>query len=183
MPRRFRPSLLRQFISEDFRKTLQTLGSIISRCSGKWAPPPLQTLTLTLPLREGSKTGPGGRRKSSLSKHFTVLSSEAVNISKLANLTENTKNYGQITLNIKPYVDPLSSTSKWTLWGSYFDFHYTCLLCPDWRHVSSIILKWPKSPLHVSFTELALFSAYKIHNIKVIRGTEPSLRNVEVSLL
>ena len=50
-------------------------------------PPPPQTLTLTLPLREGSKTGPGGRRKSSLSKHFTVLSSETVNISKLANLT------------------------------------------------------------------------------------------------
>ena len=159
-------------------------GWFIRRCWGNLAPPPPpQTLTLTLPLREWSKTGPGGRRKSSLSKHFTVLSSEAVNISKLANLTENTKNYGQITLNIKPYVDPLSSTSKSTLWGSYFDFHYTCLLCRDWRHVSSIILKWPKSPLHVSFTELALFSAYKIHNIKVIRGTEPSLRNVEVSLL
>ena len=181
MPRRFRPSLLRQFISEDFRRTLQTLGSIASRCSGKWAPSP--TLTLTLPLWEGSKTGPGGRRKSSLSKHFTVLSSEAVNISKLANLIENTKNYGQITLNIKLHVDPLSSTSKSALWGSYFDFHYTCLLYRDWRHVSSIILKWPKAPRHVSFTELALFSAYKIHNIKVIRGTESSLRNVEVFVL
>ena len=162
---------------------MMMIGSMTSRCSGKWPPPPPSTLTLTLPLGEGSKTGPGGRRKSSLSKHFAVLSSEAVNISKLANLTENTNNDGQLTLNTKPHVDPLSSTSKSTVWGSYFDLHYTCLLYRDWRHVSSIILKWPKSPLHVSFTELALFSAYKIHNIKVIGGTEPSLRNMEVSVL
>ena len=33
------------------------------------------------------------------SKHLTVFSSETVNIKKLANLTANTKNYGQITLN------------------------------------------------------------------------------------
>ena len=132
-------------------------GRIKDRTRGTAEIEPIQTLSSTF---FGS------------SKHF-----------KIGQFNRNTKNYGQITLNIKPYVDPLSSTSKSTLWGSYFDFHYTCLLCRDWRHVSSIILKWPKSPLHVSFTELALFSAYKIHNIKVIRGTEPSLRNVEVSLL
>jgi len=33
------------------------------------------------------------------SKHLTVFSSETVNIKKLANLTANTRNYGQITLN------------------------------------------------------------------------------------
>ena len=32
------------------------------------------------------------------SKHFTVFSPETVNIKKMANLTANTKNYGQITL-------------------------------------------------------------------------------------
>ena len=35
-------------------------------------------------------------------KHLTVFSSETLNIKKLANLTANTKNYGQITLNPKP---------------------------------------------------------------------------------
>ena len=40
------------------------------------------------------------------SKHLTVFSLETVNIKKLANLTENTKNYGQITPNIKPHSDP-----------------------------------------------------------------------------
>ena len=39
-------------------------------------------------------------------KHFTVTSSEAVNTKKLANLTANTKNYGQRTLNTKPHSDP-----------------------------------------------------------------------------
>ena len=34
---------------------------------------------------------------------------ETVNIKKLANLTANTKNYGQITPNIKPHSDPLNS--------------------------------------------------------------------------
>ena len=42
------------------------------------------------------------------SKHLTVFSSETVNIKKLTDLTANTKNYGQITLNAKPHSDPLS---------------------------------------------------------------------------
>ena len=41
------------------------------------------------------------------SKHLTVFSPETVNIKKLANLTANTKNYRQITLNTKPHLDPL----------------------------------------------------------------------------
>ena len=41
------------------------------------------------------------------SKYLTVFSTETVNIKKLANLTANTKNYGQITLNTKPDSDPL----------------------------------------------------------------------------
>ena len=41
------------------------------------------------------------------SEHLTVFSSETVNIKKLANLTANTENCGQITLNTKP--DPLIS--------------------------------------------------------------------------
>ena len=41
------------------------------------------------------------------SMHLTVFSPETVNIIKLANLTANTKNYGQITLNTKPHSDPL----------------------------------------------------------------------------
>ena len=36
------------------------------------------------------------------------ISPETVNIIKLANLTLNTQNYGQITPNIKPYSDPPS---------------------------------------------------------------------------
>ena len=40
------------------------------------------------------------------SKHSTVFSPETVTIKKLANLTANTKNYGQITLNTKPHSDP-----------------------------------------------------------------------------
>jgi len=32
-------------------------------------------------------------------KHLTVFSPETVNILKMANLTANTKSYGQITLN------------------------------------------------------------------------------------
>ena len=40
------------------------------------------------------------------SKHLTVFPSETVNIKKLANLTANTKNYGQITLNPKPHSNP-----------------------------------------------------------------------------
>ena len=41
------------------------------------------------------------------SKHLTLFSSETENIKKLANLTANTKYYGQITLNTKPHSDPL----------------------------------------------------------------------------
>ena len=39
-------------------------------------------------------------------KHLTIFSPETVNIKKLANLTANAKNYGQITLNAKPHLDP-----------------------------------------------------------------------------
>ena len=40
------------------------------------------------------------------SKHLTVVSSETVNIKKLANLTANARNYGQITLvDVKPHSD------------------------------------------------------------------------------
>ena len=39
-------------------------------------------------------------------KHLTVFSSDTVNIKKLANLTANAKNYGQITPKIKPHSDP-----------------------------------------------------------------------------
>ena len=39
------------------------------------------------------------------SKRLTVFSPETVNIKKLANLTANTKNYRQITLNTKPHSD------------------------------------------------------------------------------
>ena len=41
------------------------------------------------------------------SKHLTVFCSETVNIKKLAHLTANNRNYGQITLNTKPHSDPL----------------------------------------------------------------------------
>ena len=44
------------------------------------------------------------------SKHLTVFSPETVNIKKLANLTANTKNYRQITLNTKPHSDPLKTS-------------------------------------------------------------------------
>ena len=46
------------------------------------------------------------------SKHLTVFSPETVNIKKLANLTANTKNYRQITLNTKPHSDPLLEILK-----------------------------------------------------------------------
>ena len=45
------------------------------------------------------------------SKHLTVFSPETVNIKKLANLTANTKNYRQITLNTRPHSDPLRCES------------------------------------------------------------------------
>ena len=40
-------------------------------------------------------------------KHLTVLSSETPNIKKFANLTANTKNYGQTALSTTPHSDPL----------------------------------------------------------------------------
>ena len=40
------------------------------------------------------------------SKHLTVFFSETVDIKKLANLTTNTKNYGQTALNPKTHSDP-----------------------------------------------------------------------------
>ena len=44
-------------------------------------------------------------RNKKSSKHLTALSRETVKIKNLANLTENTKNYGQIKLNSKPHSD------------------------------------------------------------------------------
>ena len=38
-------------------------------------------------------------------KHLTVCSPETFKIKKLANLTANTKNFGQITLKTKPHSD------------------------------------------------------------------------------
>ena len=52
------------------------------------------------------------------SEHLTVFSPETVNIKKLANLTANTKNYRQITLNTKPHSDPLK-TSEAGLGGKF----------------------------------------------------------------
>ena len=43
--------------------------------------------------------GPYGIFHKKSSKHLTVFSLQTVNIKKMANLTANTKNYGQITLN------------------------------------------------------------------------------------
>ena len=40
------------------------------------------------------------------------ISSETVNITKLANLIGNTKDYGQITLNTKPHSDPLNMAGQ-----------------------------------------------------------------------
>ena len=41
------------------------------------------------------------------SLHVIVFSLETVNIKKLTNLTANSENYAQITLNTKPHSDPL----------------------------------------------------------------------------
>ena len=57
------------------------------------------------------------------SKHLIVFSSETVNIEKLANLTANTKNYGQITLNTKPHSDPhdkIKKIVKKHVWNQYY---------------------------------------------------------------
>ena len=40
-------------------------------------------------------------------QQLTVFSLETVKIKKLTNLTANSKNYWQITLNTKPHSDPL----------------------------------------------------------------------------
>ena len=47
----------------------------------------------------------GFSQKKNPQKHLTVFSPETVNIKKLANLTANTKNFGQIKLNTKPHSD------------------------------------------------------------------------------
>ena len=49
-------------------KRRETIGSITRRCSGKWA------RTLPPHLRGGSKTGPGRRRKSSLTRNLVFQS-------------------------------------------------------------------------------------------------------------
>ena len=46
-------------------------------------------------------------RNEKSSKHLTEFSRETGKIKNLVNLTANTKNYGQITLNNKPHSDPL----------------------------------------------------------------------------
>ena len=46
-------------------------------------------------------------RNEIFSKQFTEFSWETVKIKNLVNLTANTKNYGQITLNTKVHPDPL----------------------------------------------------------------------------
>ena len=76
-------------MSEDFRR----LPAIPEYC---WRFPKTNEEVRPLPkMSEGS------------SKHLTLFSSETENIKKLANLTANTKYYGQTTLNTKPHSDPL----------------------------------------------------------------------------
>ena len=50
---------------------------------------------------------PNKSEKKKSSKHLTALSRETVKMKDLANLTANTKNYGQIKPNSKPHSDPL----------------------------------------------------------------------------
>ena len=62
------------------------------------------------------------------SKH-SVFSPETVNITKLANLTANTKNYRQITLNTKTHSDPLKGNHSNLATNSRFqaiEFLMTC---------------------------------------------------------
>ena len=61
------------------------------------------------------------------SKHLTVLSSETVNVKKLANVTANTKNYGQTTLNTTPHSDPLRILIS-LLYHHFAKFPYTSKL-------------------------------------------------------
>ncbi len=49
-------------------------------------------------------------------KHLLVFFPETVNIKKLANLTANSKNYGQITLNSKPHSGPPGDILKFLVW-------------------------------------------------------------------
>ena len=70
------------------------------------------------------------------SKHLTVCSPETVNIEKLANLTANTKNYRQITLNTKPHSDPLQWVTHSRLLGVTIDDRL------NWsKHINQIMVK------------------------------------------
>ena len=58
----------------------------------------------------------------------TVFSPETVNIKKLANLTANTKNYRQITLNTKPHSDPLQKESSTPYHPTLFSVIFPCII-------------------------------------------------------
>ena len=66
--------------------------------------------TISEDCRRSSKTNeevrPLPKTSEEPSKDLTVISSETVNIKKLANLIANTKHYGQITLNTNSHSDP-----------------------------------------------------------------------------
>ena len=64
------------------------------------------------------------------SEHLTVFPSDIANIKKLANLTANTKNYEQITLNTKPHSNPPKDASN-SVKKRYSKYHKTLLKsCP-----------------------------------------------------
>ena len=64
------------------------------------------------------------------SEHLTVFPSEIANLKKLANLTANTKNYEQITLNTKPHSNPPKDASN-SVKKRYSKYHKTLLKsCP-----------------------------------------------------
>ena len=64
------------------------------------------------------------------SEHLTVFPSDIANLKKLANLTANTKNYEQITLNTKPHSNPPKDASN-SMKKRYSKYHKTLLKsCP-----------------------------------------------------
>ena len=64
------------------------------------------------------------------SEHLTVFPSDIANLKKLANLTANTKNYEQITLNTKPHSNPPKDASN-SVKKRYSKYHKTLLKsCP-----------------------------------------------------
>ena len=64
------------------------------------------------------------------SERLTVFPSDIANLKKLANLTANTKNYEQITLNTKPHSNPPKDASN-SVKKRYSKYHKTLLKsCP-----------------------------------------------------